>query len=250
MSIVNNENDLYIEKQTSVMTETLKGEEILVVVKQTNFIITVASHNHAIDAGEVSCELVYDSPDLQTVSYLVQPPIKYKALRANEKTLNIECKLSVLSSQHEDHFFRVRISVVMNDRMIGQVLSSPLRCISKLDPHKKEFLKKMKEEKRSELINEHNEKKPKKNDSIDTKCDYNNDTIESLLYENERIITLMKNNMGTTKPFENWLLEFIQLALINRNDEILMQTIESLNEKQLEVLGEITDVVGLLFIQE
>ena len=248
---MNMKPSIYIEKQTSVMRENVKGEEILVVVKQCNFILTVSSQTEVLDGAEICCELLYDSPDFKPVSYINQPPIKYKALQASDKSLNIECKLNVLSSKHEDHFFRVKVTVLVGDRNIGSVLSSPIRCISKLDPHKKEMIKKKKiTENRLSIVMD--EKKPKSQiNAIEIESRKDKmipvNSVMALLSQNTQFIEEIKkrqvenNNMITSMEYGfHYLIQKYRETGRRRN--LLNDAISQLNEKELNCLQEIVNV--------
>ncbi|KAL7712257.1 Uncharacterized protein QTN25_010092 [Entamoeba marina] len=238
-------NDLFIERQSSIMTEMIRGEEILVVVKQCNFVLTISSKNHVLDGAEVTCELLYDSKDMQPVSYINQPPIKYKALQANEHSINIECKLNVLSSQHEDHFFRVKVVVIINGETIGNVFSSPIRAISKLDPQKKEMIRK----KKSELACNHHssDKKPKHSVKGDDLLNKTNSSVGllALLSSNTLLLEELKNKeCGTAVSLEDGFLSLIQKYLQgSRKKSNLYDAIASLGSHELSGLEEISSVV-------
>ncbi|ELP95149.1 hypothetical protein EIN_428950 [Entamoeba invadens IP1] len=239
---------LFIEKQTSVMTEMVKGEEILVVVKQCNFVLTISSTTLVLEGAEICCELLYDSPELKPVSFINQPPIKYKALQANEHSLNVECKLNVLSSQHEDHFFRVKVTVLIADKPIGEVLSSPIRSISKLDPHKKEMLKKKKER----VGTPSTEKKPRGSSlSEEVKLEKGNTLVNllALLSQNTVLLEKMRQKQccdeisSLESGFQNFIEKYTQTA--GRRRGLLMEVVAGLNDQETQGLDEIASVVDV-----
>ena len=241
---------LYLEKQTSVMKEMVKGEEILVVVKQCNFVLTVSSQTEILEGAEVCCELLYDFPECKPVSYINQPPIKYKALQASDRSLNIECKLNVLSSKHEDHFFRVKVTVLIGGRNLGSILSSPIRSISKLDPHKKEQMKKKKStDQRLQIMID--EKKPKLNVMADRdeKKDKMNvmNALMAVLNQNTQYIEQIKKKQYDSDfeitSMENGLLLLIQkFKQSGRRRNLVTEAMTQLNEKELQCLREIVSV--------
>ncbi|EDR21936.1 hypothetical protein EDI_236800 [Entamoeba dispar SAW760] len=242
------ENTLFIERQTSVMTEMVKGEEILVVVKQCNFVLTVTSNTKVLEGAEICCELLYDSPELKPVSFINQPPIKYKALQASEHSLNVECKLNVLSSQHEDHFFRVKVTVLLEGKNIGDVLSSPIRSISKLDPHKKELIKKKKSE--AHIVIHSTEKKPKTLTYLEENKNNKSFTLTNLLTilsQNTALLEQIKqkqSNEDDLSSLENGFLCFIdRYNQSGRRKNLIIDAIARLNDTSLQGLDEIANVV-------
>ncbi|KAL7721381.1 C2 NT-type domain-containing protein [Entamoeba marina] len=117
---------LLLDRQTCVMTERVGVNEIYVVVKQTNFLLCLTS-TQPIENADVSCELLYDMVDLKPVSYVAQKPISYRTQQVSLDAINVECKLNVLSSQHEDMLFRIRVVVRDNGKVIGEVLSNTIQ---------------------------------------------------------------------------------------------------------------------------
>ncbi|KAL7715250.1 Uncharacterized protein QTN25_007177 [Entamoeba marina] len=237
-------NGLFIEKQTSVMTEMERGKEVFVVVKQSNFVLTLCSPVQSLDMAEITCELLYDSQDMTPVSYINQAPIKYRALKATGNTLNIECKLNVLSSQHEDHFFVVKVNVVIDGKTIGDVFSAPIRSISKLDPQKKELIRKKRSEHR--ILIHSSDKKPKPttdttNQSKEKSCV----GLLALLSSNTLLLEKIKQReCGNVASFEDGFISFIQKYLQgNSTSTNLYNAITSLDEHNLDGLEEISSVV-------
>ncbi|KAL7712746.1 hypothetical protein QTN25_009576 [Entamoeba marina] len=128
--------DIRIDRQTAQKVITVGINEIYVVVKQCNFQIVVVSENTSLEHTEVRCELLYDTPDLRKVGYINSRPLKFKVQHTTPKLLNIECKLNVLSSQHEDLLFRIEIAILENKQVVDTLMSSPIRSISKIDSRK------------------------------------------------------------------------------------------------------------------
>ena len=154
-------SDVYIESQSHVMTETVKGELIHVVVKQTNFLITLSSNITELNDAEVVCELLYDEPTPKPVNFINQPPLKYKTLQNTKNLITVECKLNVLSSKHEDHLFKVKITVILHDKVISELLSQPIKCISKLDPYKRSVVNNYRLSNSNDITNFKSEKGPR-----------------------------------------------------------------------------------------
>ncbi|BFU19698.1 hypothetical protein CL6EHI_087700 [Entamoeba histolytica] len=127
---------VFLERQTCVMNEKVGKNEVYVVVKQTNFMLCLTSVE-PIENAEVTCELLYDIPELKPVPYVSQKPISYKVQQVSNEAINIECKLNVLSSKHEDMLFKIRANVYNNGVVVGEVISYPIRCTSKIDGTKK-----------------------------------------------------------------------------------------------------------------
>ena len=119
-----------LEKQTGTILE--RGEqESYIVVKQSIFTLTVSS-SHRID-GNVECELVYDKTN-KPVEFISTQPITYKIIQITQNTINIDCKINVLSSSYEDSLFKVLVKLTVLDQVISSLLSNPIKVASKIDP--------------------------------------------------------------------------------------------------------------------
>ena len=127
---------VYLERQTCVMTERTENEEVYIVVKQTNFLLCLTSMI-PLQNADIQCELYYDLPTLKPVPYVNNKPILHKFQQVSPEEINVECKLTVLSSKHEDMNFRIKCIILNNGEVIGEVLSHPIRCASKIDQAKK-----------------------------------------------------------------------------------------------------------------
>ena len=126
---------LLLERQTSSSTEMVNDQEVCVVVKQSIFTLTITSQ-HRID-GEIVCELVYDNEEFRPVGFIAQKPMFYRINPITQNTINVECKLSVLSSKHEDLLFRVLVKQVIDGSVVASIYSKPIKSTSKADSHKK-----------------------------------------------------------------------------------------------------------------
>ena len=126
---------LSLERQTSSSVEQIGDKEVCIVVKQSIFTLTITSP-HRID-GTLLCELVYDIEDLIPVGYVSQNPLTYKINTITSNTINIECKLAVLSSKHEDLLFRVHVRLMNGNIPIASLYSKPIKSTSKADSHRK-----------------------------------------------------------------------------------------------------------------
>ncbi|KAL7721793.1 CudA family protein [Entamoeba marina] len=126
---------LLLERQTSSSTEKIDNVDVCVVVKQSIFNLTITSP-HRID-GEIECDLVYSVDNLRPVGYIAQKPLSYKVQKITSNTINVECKLTVLSSQHEDLLFRVQVKLIVEGSVVSTVYSNPIKSTSKADSNKK-----------------------------------------------------------------------------------------------------------------
>jgi len=133
-----------------------------VVVKNSPFIVTLGLSsripgpvqrdtlakyitNDHFDLSKLSfdCALIYDLESEKEVDYVQNKPFQFKVqAAAGGESANLEIRLKVLSSQHEDTFFRVKI--VALDPVTKQpvvdslkVVSAPIKVISKPEQLKK-----------------------------------------------------------------------------------------------------------------
>ena len=127
---------IYLERQTCVMTERNGQEDVYIVVKQTNFLLCLTSRI-PLQNTDIICELYYDIPERKPVPYVNQKPIQYKFQQVSSEEINVECKVSVLSSKHEDMNFKIKCIVLSNGEAVGEVFSHPIRCASKIDQDRK-----------------------------------------------------------------------------------------------------------------
>jgi len=112
-------------------------KQVHVVVKNLVFVIDVSS---SIDLTKCNLEakLLYDydkdEEDKMEVSYVKNEPLEYKvSLTDGGFKASVELRIKVLTSQHEDMLFRVRLSAL--DPLTGApfgVISQPIKVISKL----------------------------------------------------------------------------------------------------------------------
>ena len=86
-------------------------KSIGVVVKQTTFSMAITSKCISLENTEIECNLVYDNDELTEVSYINQRPLTFNSFLNSNKTMNVEVKILVLSSQHEDMLFRIRFDL-------------------------------------------------------------------------------------------------------------------------------------------
>jgi len=120
-------------------------KEVHVVVKNTPFILEVSLtqpvliNNQIIDFHHLALDvlLLYDCPNLKAVNYVKSKPHEYKiSINETGDKLCVNTRIKVLTSQHEDMFFRVllRFLEVSTKRMFRpalEVLSEPIKVISK-----------------------------------------------------------------------------------------------------------------------
>jgi len=121
---------LVLTKQTSVSEDkvTLRGKtySVFFVVKNSPFQITVALKNWPVSLKLLAFDLtlIYDLPEEKAfgspqgsgvskeVVYVSTKPVDYKSIINDVgDEISFDAKISALSSQHEDSFFRLKISV-------------------------------------------------------------------------------------------------------------------------------------------
>lgn len=84
---------------------------IFIVVKNSPFYFTIGSINK-IDFNQIAFEafLYYDCEENKEVDFVKIKPLEFKSTpNENGQQLNVELRIKVLSSQHEDMLFKVKI---------------------------------------------------------------------------------------------------------------------------------------------
>ncbi|KAL7712359.1 CudA family protein [Entamoeba marina] len=236
---------LVLERQTSSSTETLDNKQIYVVVKQSIFSLTITSP-HRID-GDIDCELVYDTDDLSPVGYIAQTPLLFKVQQITSNTINIECKLTVLSSQHEDLLFKVLVKLVVDGAVVGTLYSEPIKSTSKADSHKKTTKKatvtKPKKVKKEKIIKPTNVV-PKQNDE-------HRQMEINIIKSNELLIQTLSKNISMQNQkcttMSGSLSEFIWKLTqydYSQHSDLICNVLSLFTQQQLSVLQEISAVIG------
>jgi len=137
---------MWLNSQSCVSHEHLAKhsvqKQVYVVVKNLMFMIEIGS-NVDLSKSHLETKLLYDfdredAPKLE-VSYVKMEPLEATVNIADGGTkANVEVKIKVLTSQHEDMLFRVRISGIDPMNQIPfEVYSHPIKVISKLTQLKK-----------------------------------------------------------------------------------------------------------------
>jgi len=139
-----------IVKQTSPFEErvTRSGiqRDIHVVIKNSPFIVQIGvAKNCEIDLNHVAFEatLLYDTDGGEKgVDFVKVKPIEYKCVPSEAgDQVAIELRIKVLTSQHEDMFFKVSIQgqdpITKQDIPNLRVLTAPIKVISKPEQLKK-----------------------------------------------------------------------------------------------------------------
>jgi hypothetical protein len=133
-------------KQTSSSQERISinglQKSVHVVVKNAPFMVQIALtnhnfHNQVIDLNEFTFDatLLYDSdgPTEKLVDFVKIKPVDHKpTVNETGDQVSIELRIKVLTSQHENSFFRVKISLL--DPNTGMPFQPPLVCYT--DPVK------------------------------------------------------------------------------------------------------------------
>jgi len=123
-------------------------KQVHVVVKNTVFMVDLASTVDLIKCNSLETKLLYDfdreEDETREVSYVRNEPLDYKVnLHDGGYRATVELKIKVLTSQHEDMLFRVRFSATdPATQMDFSTTTQPIKVISKLTQisKKKDFL--------------------------------------------------------------------------------------------------------------
>jgi hypothetical protein len=129
--------DLIIVKQESLAKEKFSKNEVQkevhVVAKNLPFTIEVASNTISFTQNKTSAKLYYDCDnlDFKPVDLIKSDPMQYRVfIDPSGHKVTIEFRVSVLTSQHEDSLFRIKIAVAVNEVPV-EVFSEAIRVVSK-----------------------------------------------------------------------------------------------------------------------
>jgi hypothetical protein len=139
---------LHLVKQTALneekVTKNGQTQNVCVIVKNSPFQMIVAllnggsaNFNHL----AFDIKLLYDMNEEKEVAYVQSKPVEYKpTLNDLADQISFDIKIKVLSSHHEDNFFRLKLTVW--DPHNAQfpsltLLSLPIKVISKPLKHRK-----------------------------------------------------------------------------------------------------------------
>jgi len=146
-------NKLTIKKTKTHSEEKISkngiSKNVLVVIKNQNFSFDIeGSIGTKIDFSQISfdAKLVYENEneknlDFKEVDYVKVKPIDFKPTAIkNGSSLECELKIKVLSSQHEDMFFKIKIQgsnpTTKQEIENLYVYSPPIKVISKPEKRK------------------------------------------------------------------------------------------------------------------
>jgi hypothetical protein len=78
-------------------------------------------------------DYVQDFSELKPVDFVTQEPLKYRTFVSDQgDKATVELRIFVLSSQHEDSLFRVKIGLVdLPSNTTYEITSAPIKCLSK-----------------------------------------------------------------------------------------------------------------------
>jgi len=131
--------DFTLVKQESLAREKFSRNEVQkdthVVAKGLPFTLDVSSENVNLHNARLYAKLFYDSDfddDFKSVDYVKSEPMTYKVfISTGGDRATIECRIFVLTSQHEDSLFRVKAGCVFGNNAAVEVTSEPIRVVSK-----------------------------------------------------------------------------------------------------------------------
>lgn len=139
---------LHLVKQTALneekVTKNGQTQNVCVIVKNSPFQMIVAllnggsaNFNHL----AFDIKLLYDMNEEKEVAYVQSKPVEYKpTLNDLADQISFDIKIKVLSSHHEDNFFRLKLTVwdPHNPQFPSLTLMSlPIKVISKPLKHRK-----------------------------------------------------------------------------------------------------------------
>ncbi|EDR23291.1 hypothetical protein EDI_353090 [Entamoeba dispar SAW760] len=125
-------------EERQMLDGTIKN--VGVVIKQSAFLVVITSRTLSLENCSVDCTLLYDNSDMSAVHFINQKPITFNSQVSDHNSINVELRILVLSSQHEDMLFRVKFDLYNSQReKIETLYSEPLRVISKADGGKKKI---------------------------------------------------------------------------------------------------------------
>jgi len=134
---------LIVTKQTAISEDKVttrgKTHHVYVVVKKSPFQVPVALKNCSLSLKQLAFDitLIYDMPDYnKEVAYVSTKPVDYKScINDLGDEITFDPKISALSSQHEDSFFRLKICVYDPSNMTAfprlTAITYPIKVISK-----------------------------------------------------------------------------------------------------------------------
>jgi len=146
-----------LEQQSSSEEKISKNgiqKNVHVVIKNSPFHLKIgtAGGMGKLDFNHVGFEgaLIYDCDGDKDVDFVRAKPIEFKSNPADDgRTLDVEIRIKVLTSQHEDMLFKVRIQAyhpVTHEKINGLfIFSSPIKVISKPEQLKKKTTNKEKD---------------------------------------------------------------------------------------------------------
>jgi len=149
----------YIEKQESLVTEKFSKNgrlmDLHLVAKNVGFSVYLVS-SFDMNHSPPTARLVYDWDeelgDDKEVEQLKTPPLEIVAhVDRSGRRANVETKVSVLSSQHERAFFRIKFTNV--DPQSGQIVadySQPIKVIAKRNQVRKMLERKLQSQVKNE----------------------------------------------------------------------------------------------------
>lgn len=104
-----------------------------VVIKKAACTAEVAA-SFDLRKATLTAQLLYDTQPPKPVDYVHKPPLEaFVHISENGQSARVESHISVLTSQHEDSLFRVRLTAITPDSTITDALSPPIKVISKAD---------------------------------------------------------------------------------------------------------------------
>jgi hypothetical protein len=89
------------------------GDKIFVVIKNSPFYFQLGTSTGKVDFNQIAFEatLVYDCDGFKAVDFVKNKPFDFKSNAGeNGQILDVEIRIKVLTSQHEDMLFRVKIA--------------------------------------------------------------------------------------------------------------------------------------------
>jgi len=115
-------------------------KEVCVVAKGLAFSIDISSTSIDFHNAKIYAKLFYDSDDedFKPIELPKSDPLTYKVfISTSGDRTTVECRIYVLTSQHENALFRVKIGVAVGAQTL-EIASEPIRVVSKPSQIQKE----------------------------------------------------------------------------------------------------------------
>eukprot|EP01105_Mastigella_eilhardi_P014069 TRINITY_DN31_c0_g1_i23.p1 TRINITY_DN31_c0_g1~~TRINITY_DN31_c0_g1_i23.p1 ORF type:complete len:466 (-),score=94.98 TRINITY_DN31_c0_g1_i23:198-1595(-) len=132
-------HQLRIRAFTALSRDAAAGVHVVVKNAACVAVLESSDARFSFRRATVTAALWYDCQPPKPVDYVVQAPMEYSvtvvqpAQPGGSETARVECRLKVLTSQHEGQHFRIRFTVFDTNTAIVEATTEPIRVISKAE---------------------------------------------------------------------------------------------------------------------